>query len=221
VGVKDCDKVEGEVMINLYNMDCMEAMRAMPDKAYELAIVDPPYRDKNEPDQWLRANSGNMKEWLPAPKQDYFDEIKRVAKEFIIWGGNYFTEYLTPNNNWIVWHKLNEGVHFSMCELAYCSIRKNVQLYRRLPDKDKIHPTQKPSTLYEWLLKNYAKPGDRILDTHLGSGSIAIACHNMGFDLDGFEIDRDYYEAAVKRLDDHKRQGILFEAKEVYESRTT
>ena len=103
-----------------------------------------------------------------------------------------------------------------MCEMAYCSIRRNVQLYKRLPDKDKNHPTQKPVKLYEWLLKNYAKPGDRILDTHLGSGSIAIACHNMGFALDGYEIDRDYYEAAVERLEAHKRQGTLFQPQEVY-----
>ena len=203
-------------MINLHLGDCLSAMAKMKDKEYELAIVDPPYRDKNEPDQWLRANSGNMKEWLPAPKQDYFKEIERVSSNFIIWGGNYFTQWLLPNNNWIVWHKLNAGVHFSMCELAYCTVRKNVQLYKLLPDKDKIHPTQKPVKLYEWLLKNYAKQGDRILDTHLGSGSSAIAAYNMGYDFTGYELDKDYFDAAVKRLEDHKRQGSLFTPQDIF-----
>ena len=98
-------------------IDCMEYMRTVPDKYFELAIVDPPYRDENDPDQWLRANSGDMKTWFPAPKLDYFIELKRVSVNQIIWGGNYFTEFLEANNNWIIWHKLNEGVHFSMCEM--------------------------------------------------------------------------------------------------------
>ena len=196
--------------IKLYNEDCLPAMKKMADNEFDLAIVDPPYRDENQPDQWLRANAGNMKEWEKAPDVSYFMEIDRVSKNQIVWGGNYFTDYLYANNNWIIWHKLNEGVHFSMCEMAWCSIRKNVQLWKRLPDKDKIHPTQKPIQLYKWLLTNYAKDDDKILDTHLGSGSIALACWDLKFDLVGYEIDKDYYDAAVKRLENHKAQMQLF-----------
>ena len=146
--------------IELIHGDCMDYMAGLTDNAFDLAIVDPPYRDKNQPDQWLRANNGNMKEWPIAPKKEYFNELFRISKNQIIWGGNYFTKHLEPNNNWIVWHKLNEGVHFSMCELAWNSIRKNIQLLKLLPDKDKIHPTQKPVKLYEWLLMNYANEGE-------------------------------------------------------------
>lgn len=105
-------------MITYTNEDCMVGMARYPNKYFDLAIVDPPYRDTNDPDQWLRANAGNMKNWFPAPKKKYFDELFRVSRNQIIWGGNYFTEWLAPNNNWIIWHKLNEGVHFSMCEMA-------------------------------------------------------------------------------------------------------
>jgi site-specific DNA-methyltransferase (adenine-specific) len=188
----------------------MDYMAGLTDNAFDLAIVDPPYRDKNQPDQWLRANNGNMKEWPIAPKKEYFNELFRISKNQIIWGGNYFTKHLEPNNNWIVWHKLNEGVHFSMCELAWNSIRKNIQLLKLLPDKDKIHPTQKPVKLYEWLLMNYANEGDKILDTHLGSGSSAIAAHKLGFDFVGVEIDKDYYDAAVKRFNLVTSQMALF-----------
>lgn len=196
-------------MIEFTNEDCMDGMSRYPDKYFDLAIVDPPYRDINDPDQWLRANNGDMKKWHPAPKKDYFEELFRVSRNQIIWGGNYFTEWLEPNNNWIIWHKLNEGVHFSMCEMAWSSIRKNIQLYRRLPEKDKIHPTQKPTDLYLWLLSNYAKPGDKILDTHVGSASSLIACHDLGFDAVGFELDADYYRMAKQRLDDFIRQPRL------------
>jgi site-specific DNA-methyltransferase (adenine-specific) len=102
--------------IELIHGDCMDYMAGLTNNAFDLAIVDPPYRDKNQPDQWLRANNGNMKEWPIAPKKEYFNELFRISKNQIIWGGNYFTKHLEPNNNWIVWHKLNEGVHFSMCE---------------------------------------------------------------------------------------------------------
>ena len=188
----------------------MEAMASFPDKHFELAIVDPPYRDTNEPDQWLRANSGNMKTWQPAPTKEYFIELQRVSGNQIIWGGNYFAHYLEENNNWIVWWKLNEGVHFSMCELAWNSIRKNIQLLQLPPDKDKIHPTQKPVALYKWLLTKYAKPGDKILDTHAGSCSSVIACLDLGFDIWAYELDKDYYQAAQKRITDFTNQIKLF-----------
>ena len=197
-------------MVELLNCDCMEYMATLPDKAFDLAVVDPPYRDKNDPDQWLRANNGDMKKWLPAPKKEYFTELERVSANQIVWGGNYFTEFLQPNNNWIVWHKLNEGVHFSMCELAWSTIRKNIQLIKLLPDHNKIHPTQKPVALYDWILRNYAKPGQRILDTHLGSGSSAIAAHYFGCDFVGCEIDTDYFNAAKERFDRETRQVAMF-----------
>ena len=185
-------------------------MKTLPDKAFDLAVVDPPYRDKNDPDQWLRANNGDMKKWLPAPKKEYFMELERVSTNQIVWGGNYFTEFLQPNNNWIVWHKLNEGVHFSMCELAWSTIRKNIQLIKLLPDHNKIHPTQKPIALYQWLLNKYAGQRDKVLDTHLGSGSSAIAAHYFGCDFVGCEIDVDYFNAAKERFDRETRQVAMF-----------
>ena len=198
-------------VIELKHIDCMEYMKGCEDNAFDLAIVDPPYRDQNDPDQWLRANSGDMKQWPPAPKEDYFIELDRVSKNRIIWGGNYFTTWLEPNNNWVIWHKLNDGVHFSMCEMAWSSIRKNVKLWKHNnAGVKKIHPTQKPVKLYEWLLSNYAKPGDRILDTHLGSGSHAIAAHYGGFDFVGCELDEDYYEASKKRFYNETSQVDMF-----------
>jgi len=160
----------------------MEIMKDIPDKFFELAIVDPEYRDKNQPTQDMRK-FGNMKLWSGKPKANYFKELFRVSKNQIIWGGNYFTSHLSENNNWIVWYKNNDGVGFSMCELAWCSIIKNIKLfeYRPMGELGKIHPTQKPIKLYKWLLKNYAKPNDKILDTHSGSGTTAVACIDMGF----------------------------------------
>jgi site-specific DNA-methyltransferase (adenine-specific) len=194
-----------------FNMDCMEALRQFPDKHFDLAVVDPPYRDVNHPDQWLRANSGDMRAWPKAPNRSYFIEIKRISAHQIIWGGNYFTEHLPPNNNWIVWHKLNEGVHFSMCELAWSSVRKNIQLFMRPPEKSKIHPTQKPIELYDWIYKNYLPDGGRVIDTHLGSGSNRIAAHKAGnIEFYGYEIDKDYFDAQEKRFKQYVSQLKLF-----------
>ena len=191
--------------------DNMKLMARYEDNHFDLAIVDPPYRDKNDPDQWLRANNGDMKKWEKTPTEKYYKELFRVSKNQIIWGGNYFTNYLEPNNNWLIWYKMNDGVHFSMCEMAWSSIRKNIKLLHHFNSgKKKIHPTQKPVFLYEWILMGWANEGDKILDTHLGSGSIAIACHNLGFDLTACELDREYYEAAMHRIEQHKRQLTLF-----------
>lgn len=225
-------------MINLYQMDCMAAMRAMPDKAFELAIVDPPYgigadivketkRIKNT--QYNKGNAirkGYNKKWDVKPEKEYFDELFRVSKNQIIWGANYFIEHLKNTSCLIIWDKIQDfsGADF---EVAYTSFNTPCKAFRmtrieaysagdwRSAFGSKIHPTQKPVRLYEFLLKNYAKPGDRILDTHLGSGSSAIAAYNMGYDFTGYEIDKDYFEAAVKRLEDHKRQGLLFTPKEL------
>jgi len=193
--------------VELLNMDCMTYMKGCEDNAFDLAIVDPPYRDENQPDQWLRANNGNMKNWPKSPKEDYFKHLFRVSKNQIIWGGNYFTRWLEANNNWIIWHKLNDGTHFSMAEMAWSSIRRNIKVWKHNnAGADKIHPTQKPVKLYEWLLTNYADPSQRILDTHLGSGSSAIAAHYFGCDFVGMEIDADYYKAACERFDKETAQ---------------
>jgi len=197
--------------MEITNEDNMELMARYEDNYFDLAIVDPPYRDKNDPDQWLRANNGDMKKWEKTPTEKYYKELFRVSKNQIIWGGNYFTNYLEPNNNWLIWYKMNDGVHFSMCEMAWSSIRKNIKLLHHFNSgKKKIHPTQKPVKLYEWILMGWAKEGDEILDTHLGSGSSAIACHNLGFDLTACELDSEYYEAAMKRIEQHKAQLKLF-----------
>jgi site-specific DNA-methyltransferase (adenine-specific) len=198
--------------VNIYNQDCMEAMTKMKDKEYDLAIVDPPFREDNQPTQTMRRFNTEMKKWNKPPKQDYFNELKRVSKNQIIHGGNYFTQFLDPNNNWIVWYKNNAGVGFSMCELFWSSTEKNIQLFDFRPMGNngfKIHPTQKPVALYKWLLTNYAKQGDKILDTHGGSCSSAIAFDIMGFDADIFEIDKDYYEAALDRFNRHKQQLVM------------
>ena len=198
------------------NEDNMELMARYEDNYFDLAIVDPPYGiDAGK----MTMGSGKHefvkgKDWDSAvPNDDYFKELFRVSREQIIWGGNYFK--LPLNNNWIIWDKRNPNLSFSEAELAWCSINKNVRIFQRLstlPDYDgkKKHPTQKPIKLYEWLLMKYANEGDKILDTHLGSGSIAIACHNLGFELTACELDTDYYNAAMKRINEHKQQTRLF-----------
>ena len=212
----------------IYNQDCMEAMKEMSDNQFDLAIVDPPYSNNTKNlDNWLQDMKGkkakigvNRTETLRgnAPTEDYFIELKRVSKNQIIWGVNWYDYYLGVGR--IVWDKDNKGSNFSDCELAYNSIktktdlvkiRWNGMLQHDMKNKEiRIHPTQKPVKLYEWLLMKYAKEGDTILDTHLGSGSIAIACHNLGFDLTGYEIDKEYFEAAKKRIEQHKQQGRLW-----------
>lgn len=196
--------------IQLFNEDCMPALKKMKDNEFDLAIVDPPYgigissnpfRQKHKKTDW----DSNI------PKDSYFNELRMVCKNQIIWGGNYFP--LPPSQGFVIWDKKQpENFSSSMCEFAWISFQKPAKMFKKwvVGEKNKIHPTQKPVALYKWLLKNYAKPGDRILDTHLGSGSIAIACWDMGFDFVGYEIDKDYYNAAVARLERHKAQGQLF-----------
>ena len=200
--------------IELLNADCMTYMAGCEDNAFDLAICDPPYRAENQPDQTMRKyDAVGMKEWARPPEAGYFDEVQRVSRDLILWGGNYFTEHLPPNNNWIVWYKNNDGTHLSMAELAWSSIRRNVKVFELRPMglTAKFHPTSKPVALYTWLLVNYAKPGQRILDTHLGSGSSAIAAHYFGCDFVGTELDPDYYAAAVERFNNETSQAQLFE----------
>lgn len=215
----------------LHNVDCMEYMKSLHDNAFDLAIVDPPYGiDAAESFSGEQRKSGNgvamktafeKKNWdSEIPKQEYFDELKRISKNQIIWGANYMTTYLPPSMGWIVWDKDNGTTKFSDCELAYSSfdraLRKfkymwNGMLQENMKNKEiRIHPTQKPIKLYEWLLTNYAKQGDKILDTHLGSGSHAIACNNLGFELVACELDADYFEASVKRIQAEAQQERLF-----------
>lgn len=197
-------------------------MKGVPDKFFDLAIVDPPYGIDfaNERERKPTATRSaqfkfKCKDWdRKIPSADYFTELFRVSENQIIWGGNYFLDYLPKTNCVIVWDKLNpDGMRFSDGEFAWGSFKTSLRIckiVRTYRVEEQMHPTQKPIKLYKWLLQNYAKQGNKILDSHLGSGSIAIACHDLGFDLVGCEIDKDYYDAAVKRFDNHKKQIKLF-----------
>lgn len=206
--------------IQLLNIDCMAYMATLPDKAFELAIVDPPYGIGEGGNNISRHHSqAKYKEsnWdnEPPPKE-YFIELKRVSKNQIIWGANHFISRMSFDSSaWIYWHKDRYG-DFADGELAYTSFKTAVRSYKftwdgfrkQLP-QNRIHPTEKPISLYKWLLENYAKPGDRILDTHLGSASSAIAAHQMGFDFVGCELDKDYYDASIKRFKEQTKQLSL------------
>jgi len=196
----------------------MKLMARYPDNYFDLAIVDPPY---GIGDKFKGGNSGKMnfnevveKGWdNETPSKEYFNELKRVSRDQIIWGGNYFLDNLGNTRCFICWDKkISEDFTLAMAELAWTSFDKLAKIFRMSVPKTggKIHPTQKPVKLYEWLLMNYAKEGDKILDTHLGSGSIALACHNLNFDLTACELDTEYYNAAMKRLKQHQQQLTMF-----------
>lgn len=212
-------------MINIHNKDCLEAMRDMSDNQFDLAIVDPPYgigkftceshttkdgkRVKNK-----KKYKDNYKWNEQIPSLNYFKELQRVSKRRIIWGSNYYP-IVDGTGGSLVWYKGEMTKTISACEIASLSFQTKVDFihinwqsgfYRVNKEGEQIHPCQKPIKLYEWLLMNYANKGDKILDTFLGSGSIAIACHNLGFDLEGYELDKDYYDNALKRIKEHQRQ---------------
>jgi len=193
--------------MTITNEDNMQLMARYEDNHFDLAIVDPPYGIGLDCGQ-IGYSKHKKKDWDScSPPKEYFDELFRVSKNQIIWGFNHFLDKLKSTKSVIFWNKHQNG-YFAEGELAWCSIG-TVKYYDRAYQKDiggKIHPTQKPLQLYEWLLMNYAKEGDKILDTHLGSGSIAIACHNLGYDLTACELDKDYYEASIKRINQHKAQ---------------
>lgn len=197
-----------------YNMDCMKGMAQFPDKYFELAIVDPPYRDKNDPTRDMRSR-GSMESLEGRPTKEYFKELNRVSINQIVFGANNFE--LPQYMGFVVWDKgIPQDFTMSMAEIASVSlglstVSKIVRI-RASGQADRIHPTQKPVALYKWLLSNYAKPGDKILDTHVGSASSLIACHQMGFEYWGFELDADYYKAATERLNKVKAQVDIFEA---------
>lgn len=206
--MKVTDKIE------LLNMDCMEYMRGCEDNEFDLAIVDPPYGIGNPNHEANTSKLYTGKNWNnKIPTAKYFKELFRVSNNQIIWGSNYYTIYLPMKMGWIAWDKRIPGNPngFSKIELAWTSFVSGDELVSiRVHQKNKIHPTQKPRILYEWILEKYAKEGDKIIDTHLGSGSIAIACHNRGFELLGTELDKDYYDASIKRFKLQTAQKQLF-----------
>ena len=202
-------------MINFHNIDCMEFMKSVPDKHYELAIVDPPYGIGEDGGKCRTRGSkrtnGTKKNWdSEPPPQAYFDELRRVSVNQIVCGGNYFSDKLPVSRGWAYWQK-DMGGDFADGELIWTSFDRVVKQYRKRSETfDRIHPTQKPVALYKWLLTNYAHPGNKILDTHVGSASSLIACHDLGFDADGCELDPDYYRDALARLNRHRAQMQLF-----------
>ena len=202
----------------VYNMDCMVGMKQYPDNYWQLAICDPPYgigidgQKENIKGKKSDRKGHIKKDWdSKIPTKEYFDELFRVSENQIIWGGNYFVKHLTRGcKGWIVWDKAQHGLTMSDCELAYSSFNNPTRIFVKnrcvLKQEITIHPTQKPVRLYEWLLANYAKKGDKILDTHLGSGSSRIAAYNLNFDFTGYELDSDYVEAAEQRYQAHIKQ---------------
>jgi site-specific DNA-methyltransferase (adenine-specific) len=209
-------------MIELLHIDCMEYMKGVPDKFFELAIVDVPYGIGEATEQMYTRHPSQRKykakEWdNSSPSENYFDELFRVSKNQIIWGANHFISKMAIDSScWIFWDKDGFG-DFADGELAWTSFNTAVRKFkftwhgfRKQIPQERIHPTEKPVSLYRWLLKNYAKPGDKIFDSHGGSMSIAIACYDMKFDLTACEIDEGYYKDAIKRFNDHKKQLSIF-----------
>jgi site-specific DNA-methyltransferase (adenine-specific) len=223
----------------VYLEDCVKALKRYADNHFDLAIVDPPYGigfDRENPTMsagvrkdgtkrkmasWSnpKEKGYTKKDWdKETPSEEYWKELMRVSKNQIVWGGNYFSDYLKPHGGWIVWEKgVPEGMSLSQAELAWNSCLNSVRIvkvlwagYKKADNEDRFHPTQKPVRLYDWILKNYAKEGDLILDTHLGSGSSRIAAYKNGFDFTAFEIDAEYYEKQEKRFNDFKSQLRLF-----------
>lgn len=202
----------------IYNMDCMEGMKQFPDKYFELAIVDPPYgigAGKEKPHNGWKDYG--IKHWdNQSPDKVYFEELFRVSQNQIIWGANHFISKISRDFScFIIWDKGQRNFSLADGEMAWTSFRKAARIFdysrARALQEGKIHPTQKPVALYKWLLNNYAKKGDKILDTHLGSGSSVIACYDMQFEYIGFEIDKENFDLANKRIERHKAQMNIFE----------
>lgn len=204
----------------VFNTDCLEAMKAYPNNYFELAIVDPPYginMAMGHKGSKKRGDKNKYKSFAgldnSIPNKEYFTELFRISQNQIIWGANYMIQFISASASWIVWDKKQpEEFSMAMGELAWTSINKPLKIYnKRVVNADaiRIHPTQKPIALYRWLLKNYAKPNDKILDTHLGSGSSRIAADMEGFNFTGFELDADYFAASVKRFNEYKMQTKL------------
>lgn len=196
----------------VFNIDCMEGMKNFPDKYFELAVVDIPYGlgDKlTNGGTWASKYKKGDADWDKLPTQEYFDELFRVSENQIIWGGNYAS--LPPTRSFLIWDKVALMETMADCEFAWTSFDRNAKIFRhpRNTIEKRIHITQKPIKLYDWIFMNYAKPGDKILDTHLGSGSSRISAHKAGLDFTGYELDKDYFEASEKRFQIFKSQEVL------------
>ena len=220
--------------IELHNVDCLPFMKQCKDKQFDLAIVDPPYginADENAYKNGINCKANGFKEhkkggWDNAiPTKEYFEELFRISKHQIIWGGNYFTEYLKPMMSWIIWDKMQHNFSFADGEMAWNSFGTKMKIMQYARGNESgfapkvkagfkyglnIHPTQKPIYLYEWCLTNFAEKGQKIFDSHLGSGSIALACDKLGFDLTATEIDKHYFDKANERIELARRQQSLF-----------
>jgi site-specific DNA-methyltransferase (adenine-specific) len=206
----------------VYNVDVMEYMKTLPDKCFDLVIADPPYGSKEDGlknhsrSKLAKAQEYTPKDWdKQAMPKEFFDELIRVSKNQIIWGGNYFE--LPPTRCFVIWKKLtiSENFTMAMAEYAWTSFNDNAKVFECAPqgkaNEKRFHPTQKPVALYEWILNKYAKPGDIILDTHVGSASSLIACRNTNHKYVGFEIDEEYYRKAKERVDRETAQMNIFD----------
>ena len=205
----------------VYNEDCVEGLKRFSDNHFDLAIVDPPYGIGASSVKFINGTSKTVKPYYKEncwdterPTEEYFNELKRVSKNQIVWGGNYFADYLGAFRCFICWDKTIHGNSYADCELAWTSFDKVARYYRKniaqVNSEGRIHPTQKPITLYDFVLKEFAEEGNLILDTHVGSGSSRIACHKAGLQFTGFEIDKDYYEAQEKRFKNFVSQLRMF-----------
>jgi site-specific DNA-methyltransferase (adenine-specific) len=213
--------------IELHNVDCLPFMKQCEDKQFDLAIVDPPYgilkigmkiTKPSRPNSYKTPPKHAKKDWdNNRPSKEYFAELQRISKNQIIWGGNYFADLLSASGCWFFWDKINgDGSHFADGEFAWTSLKTSSKKFKcsvfdgLRGGKDRIHPTEKPKKLYDWILENFTNEADKIIDTHLGSGSIALSCWDRKFDLVGIEIDKEYFDNASKRLNQHKKQLTFF-----------
>ncbi len=224
--MKITDKIE------ITNEDNMALMARYPDNYFSLAICDPPYgigANKMTLGNGKKKIFRGLNDWdLSIPSSEYFTELFRVSKNQIVWGGNYMTEHLPPSMGWIFWDKGTGSNDFADGELAWSSFDRALRKFTKSwvgananNGSPRIHPTEKPFALYKWLLQKYAKPNDKILDTHLGSGSIAIACHDFGYELTACELDEDYYKASIERIKEHCSKGVLFPPEELLQPSLT
>lgn len=202
------ERIQLTEKISLYNGDCMEYMKSLPDNFFDLAIVDPDYALNGKISKggtWAKKYKGFDGALGGKPTKEYFDELFRISKNQIVWGGNYFIDLLYPSRCFLIWDKKARMNTLADCEMAWTSFDKNAKIFThpRNTSEKRVHICQKPIALYEWIMNNYAKPNERILDTHLGSGSSAIAAHRLGFEFVGVEINKQYFDSALNRVKKH------------------
>lgn len=202
------ERIQLTEKISLYNGDCMEYMKSLPGNYFDLAIVDPDYALNGKISKggtWAKKYKGFDGALGGKPTKEYFDELFRISKNQIVWGGNYFIDLLYPTRCFLIWDKKARMNTLADCEMAWTSFDKNAKIFThpRNTGEKRVHICQKPIALYEWIMNNYAKPNERILDTHLGSGSSAIAAHTLGFEFVGVEINKQYFDSALTRIKKH------------------